>query len=272
MEWAVQLIASANSDMWHRTKRLINSYLDDLIQKVSSPDREVRGITRAEITRLNELEVQTRASAKVLEKELAEVELKILGLAERERIAREQGNDQAASAAGSQMLALGSQRDLIKQQIAEANSAAERARSLREDRRRQGEDLATETHLTAMRENLSSVHKPFDGTDPAATIDEMRERIARSSGSLTNNRVAEADREMEAERSRARVEDVLAQYKQGLSSEAQRPAPEQTTNTPANPTSPSTKEPSTKEPGSSTDSPAQEKSLGRTEGPVRPID
>ena len=71
--------------MWHRTKRLINSYIDDLIERVSSPDRDVRGITRAEIARLQELEVQTRASAKVLEKELAEIGLKILGVAERER-------------------------------------------------------------------------------------------------------------------------------------------------------------------------------------------
>ena len=62
--------------MWHRTKRLINSYLDDLIQRVSGPDREARGVTRAEVARLNELEVQTRASAKLLEKELAEVGLK----------------------------------------------------------------------------------------------------------------------------------------------------------------------------------------------------
>jgi hypothetical protein len=155
---------------------------------------------------------------------------------------------------------------LIKQQISEANSAAERARSLREKRQRQGEDLATETHLTAMREDLSSVHKPFDSTDPSATIDEMRERIARSSGSLANNRVAEADREMEAQRARARVEDVLAQYKQGLAGEAQRPASDQSTNTPASQNSPTTKEPE-----SNTDS-AQHKSLGRTEGPVRPID
>jgi hypothetical protein len=253
--------------MWHRTKRLINSYLDDLIQRVSSPDRDVRGITRAEIARLNELEVQTRASVKVLEKELAEVELKILGVAERERIARTQGNDQAASAAGSQMMALGAQRELIKQQIAEAKSAADRARSLREERRRQGEDLGTETYLTAMRENLSSVHKPFDSTDPSGTIDEMRERIARSSGSLTNNRVTEADRELDADRARARVEDVLAQYKQGLAGEAERPAVNQTTNAPANPNTPETRDPE-----SSTDSSSQQKSLGRTEGPVRPID
>jgi len=252
--------------MWNRTKRLINSYLDDLIERVSSPDREVRGITRAEITRLNELEVQTRASVKVLEKELAEVELKILGLGERERIAREQGNDQAASAAGSQMLALGTQRDLIKQQIAEANSAAERARSLREERRRQGEDLANETHLTAMRENLSSVHKPFDSTDPSGTIDEMRERIARSSGSLSSNRVGEADRELEAERARARVEDALAQYKQGLSGDAQLTSQDQPTNPPANPNTPNSKDPE------SGNDPGQQKSLGRTEGPVRPID
>ena len=58
--------------MWQRTKRLITSYLDDLIERASSPDRDVRDITRGEIARLSELEVQTRASIKMLEKELAE--------------------------------------------------------------------------------------------------------------------------------------------------------------------------------------------------------
>ena len=43
--------------MWERTKRVINSYLEDLIERASSPDKEVRQITRAEISRLNELEV-----------------------------------------------------------------------------------------------------------------------------------------------------------------------------------------------------------------------
>ena len=259
--------------MWDRTKRLINSYLDDLIQRVSSPDRDVRGITRAEIARLNELEVQTRASAKVLEKELAELELKILGLAERERMAREQGNVQAASAAGSQMLSLGAQRDLIKQQLSEAHSAADRARSLREERRRQGEELANETHLTAMRENLSTVHKPFDSTDPSGTIEEMRERIARSSGSTTSSRVAEADRELAAERARGQIEDVLAKYKQGLVGEAQTPPADQTANPPAEANSPAqANSPATNENEPSGDSPAQPKSLGRTEGPIRPID
>jgi len=253
--------------MWDRTKRLINSYLDDLIHRVSNPDREVRGITQAEIARLNELEVQTRASAKVLEKELAEIELKILGLAERERMAREQGNLQAASAPGSQMLSLGAQRDLIKQQLSEAHSAADRARALRDERRRQGEELANETHLTAMRENLSSVQKPFDSTDPSGTIDEMRERIARSSGSTTSSRVAEADRELAAERARGQIEDVLAKYKQGLAGEAETAPADQTAN-------PAAETPSiaTAEPESSGDAPTQSKSLGRTEGPVRPID
>jgi len=131
--------------MWHRTKRLINSYLDDLINRVSSPDREVRGITRAEIARLNELEVQTRASIKILEKEQADVGLKILGAIEREKILRERGDEVSASAAASQVATLSAQRDLIIQQLSEANAAADRARSLRDERKQQGEELANET-------------------------------------------------------------------------------------------------------------------------------
>jgi hypothetical protein len=256
--------------MWHRTKRLINSYLDDLIQRVSSPDREVRGITRAELARLNELEVQTRASAKVLEKELAEIGLKILGLAERERIAREQGDEATASAAGRQLVALGAQHDLIKQQLGEANSAAGRARALREERRRFGDELATETQLTEMRENLSSIHTPFASGDPAGTIDEMRQRIMRSSTSSTDNRIAEAERELEAERTRSRVEDMLSQYKQGLRGEE---APRQEVGNAAR-TDATTAESKPKDSDSSSDeaATAQKKTLGRTDGPVRPID
>lgn len=255
--------------MWHRTKRLINSYLDDLIERVSSPDRDAREITRAEIARLHELEVQTRASAKVLEKELSEVGLKILGLAERERISRERGDEAAASAAVSQLGTLGAQRDLIMRQLAEANAAAERARALREERRIQGADLVTDTHLAAMRENLSSVHTPFDSTDPSATIDEMRERLRRGGAALTDNRVADAERELEAERARARVEDALSRYKQGLGGDQ----PETSTQGPAQ-AAPTTATPTTNaaEPSPDDKSPGQSKTLGRTDGPVRPID
>ena len=35
--------------MWNRTKRMINSYLDEMIEKVSSSDKDVRAVTRAEI-------------------------------------------------------------------------------------------------------------------------------------------------------------------------------------------------------------------------------
>lgn len=252
--------------MWHRTKRLINSYLDDLIERVSSPDREARGITRAEVTRLHELEVQTRASAKILEKELAEVGLKILGIAERERISRERGDEAAAASAGSQLVALSAQRDLIMQQLSEANAAAERARALREERRLQGEDLVTDTHLTAMRENLSSVHAPFNSTDPSSTIDEMRERLRRSGASLTDTRVADADRALEAERARAQVEDTLARYKQGVTGEPQTRQEAPTTAAPTAPPPANAVEPGDEK------TPDQSKTLGRTDGPIRPID
>jgi hypothetical protein len=253
--------------MWQRTKRLINSYLDDLISRASSPDREAREVTRGELARLSELEVQTRASAKILEKELAEVELKILGIAERERMSRERGDQALATEAGRQLLNLDAERNLIKQQLAEAKSAAERARSLREDRRRSGEDLATETHLTAMRENLASMQTPFDSTDPAATIEEMRARI-RSGASSTDDRVAEADRELEAERARARTEEMLSRYKQG--GPAVEPAtPAQRTPSGVGPDAAPAAKPSA---SGDEESPSESKTLGRTDGPVRPID
>lgn len=255
--------------MWHRTKRLINSYLDDLIQRVSSPDREARGVTRAEIARLHELEVQTRASAKMLEKELAEVGLKILGVAERERISRERGDEAAASAAGKQIVSLSAQRDQIMQQLSEANAAAERARALREERRLQGEDLVSETHLTAMRENLSSVHSSFDSTDPSGTIDEMRDRLRRSGASLTDSRVAEADRVLEAERARAQVEDALSRYKQSATSGEPQTQTQGTSPQSAPAATPAT---NASESSADDDAPGQSKTLGRTDGPVRPID
>ncbi len=247
--------------MWERTKRLINSYLDDMINRASGPDKDVRAITRAEMARLNELEVQTRASIKMFEKELAEVELKIIGVAERERMARDQGNESAATNAVNQLVTLSNHRDLLKKQISEANSSAARAASLREERRRMGEELAAETHLTSMRENIAGIQSPFDPMDPASTLDEMRARLNRSAISSADAEIAAADHELETQRARAAADELLARYKQGIGgSEAQ-----------SNATVP---QPSSGNLVSPPDDPEADspKTLGRTEGPIRPID
>ena len=256
--------------MWERTKRVINSYLEELIERSTSPDKQVRQITRAEIARLNELEVQARGSIKLLEKELAEVELKMLGVAEREKITRERGDAAAATTAGDALISLSKQRDLLKQQIADANSSAERAKSLREERRRVGEELANETHLTAMRENLAGIQTPFDNTDPSGTIDEMRARLGVSGAPSIDSRVADAEREFEAERAHKAADELLARYKEGLGfgqskSEQQSERPP-ASSVPANPAQPTTKV------AGSEDDPAEPKTLGRTDGPLRPID
>ncbi len=254
--------------MWERTKRLINSYLDDLIERTSGPDRDVRQITRAEIARLNELEVQARASAKLLEKELAEVELKMIGLSERERLAAERGDATAASSASSELVGMASHRDFLKQQIVEANSSAARAQALREQRRTTGNELANETYLTTMRENLAGIQSPFDKNDPSSTIDEMRARLSRYSEPTIDSRVAEADRELEVQRARAQVDDILARYKESvtggpITSQENIPPPAQSRPA-AGPTNVSA--------SNEEQEPEQPKSLGRNEGSVRPID
>lgn len=252
--------------MWERTKRLINSYLDDLIDRSSRPDREVREITRGEIARLNELEVQARAAAKLLEKELAEVELKISGAAERERLMRESGSSPAGSGTSSDLIALAAHRDLLVQQIREANASAVRARDLRETRKRSGEELANETYLTSMREDVAGIQSPFSSTDPAATIDEMRSRINRAGFSTTDSRLAEAERELEVERARSKVDELLAQYKDVVSTgghDERQAAP---------PPSAVEAKPPDAGRGNEAKEPEEPKTLGRSDGPIRPID
>jgi phage shock protein A len=253
--------------MWNRTKRLINSYLDDLIERTSGPDRDIRQITRAEIARLNELEVQARASVKILEKELAEVELKMIGLAERQRIASERGDAAGAGSASSELVSLSSHRDFLKQQISEANSSAARAQALREQRRSMGNELANETYMTSMRENIAGLQSPFDKNDPSATIDEMRARLSRYSEPTIDSRVAEADRELEAQRAHSQVDDILARYKQSVNDPPATPRETVSPQAQTRPTSPAPSTPTTED-----EEPEQQKSLGRNEGPVRPID
>jgi hypothetical protein len=247
--------------MWNRTKRLINSYLDDLIERTSSPDKDVRQVTRAEIARLNELEVQTLASIKLFEKEQAEVDLKILGMAEREKMARERGDLTQAESVGRELVTLAAHRDLLKQQISEAKSSAARARALREERKRLGEDLANETHLTSMRENLAGIQTPFDATDPASTIEEIRMKLNRPASASTDPRLAEAEREYEEQAKRARIDEMLSRYKESTTgSETIAPQKSQ-----APESVPATKPIEAEEA-------EQPKTLGRNEGPIRPID
>jgi hypothetical protein len=252
--------------MWERTKRVINSYLDDLIERATSPDKEVRQITRAEISRLTELEVQARGSIKLLEKQLAETELKLIGVAQREKMAREQGDVASASRAGEALISLSKERDLLKQQIGEANSSAERARSLREERRRLGEDLANETHLTAMRENLAGIQTPFDATDPAGTLEEMRGRLGGLGVPTVDPRLAQAEHEFEVERARKAADELLARYKENLGAGGTSEVKRQPPASAVEPT------PGSSDLDDSRNESKEPKTLGRNDGPLRPID
>ena len=254
--------------MWNRTKRLINSYLDSAIEKASSPDKDVRAMTRGEIARLNEVEVQARGAIKMLEKELAEVELKLVGVAERERLLQERGEHLAAQSAASDLVALNARRDLISRQIVEANQSAARAKALRDQRRVEGEDLARETHLISMKENLASVHSPFDPTDPSATIEEMRARLNVSATPSAESLAAQADRELELERARSAADDLLARYKRAVESDESPGVSGAPARQPVSAVPPG----SGPEPGKDDEGPDEAKTLGRTEGPIRPID
>src|SRR5262249_51456133 len=153
---------------------------------------------------------------------------------------------------------------LLKQQISEAKASAARARVLREERRVQGEELANETHLTAMRENLAGVQTPFSASDPSSTIEEMRAKLNRPASAATDARIAElGDEQAEAAR-RAEVDDLLSRYKQTVGgSEASLTSPP-----------PVSAQPPAAQSGKPIDEGGKEepKTLGRHSGPIRPID
>ncbi len=253
--------------MWERTKRLINSYLDEMIEKRSSPDNDVRAVTRGEIARLNEYEVQSRASKKLFEKELAEVNLKLLGLAEREKIMRVQGDEAMAQRAADAIQSLAAQRDLLQRQIIEAEAAAEKARLLREERKVQGTELANDVYLTEMRETLTSTQAGFGVNDPASTIDEMRSRLqSRSSFSELDAQLAQADHEMEATKKKSQIDDLLTKYKTNLTTDP--PVETRLPQPPASHTPPSTSTSRVID----DEGKEEEKTLGRADGNIRPID
>lgn len=251
--------------MWRRIKRLINSRLDNLIEKSDRAASGVREVTRSEVVRLNELEVQSAASAKLLEKELAALELKLVGLFERERILRERGAISAATEAANSAAALSAQRDLVKGQLAQARASASRAHELRDERRRSGKELATETHLTSMREDIAGLGGSFDAADPSTVIDEMKARIERSRSLHPDDSVADANRELEAEQRRIQADEMLARYKS--SSDPSTPAPP-----PPSVAKDKTAAPTSEKAAGDESSPQEGKSLGPSEGPVRPID
>ena len=119
-----------------------------------------------------------------------------------------------------------------------------------------------------MRENLAGIQTPFDRNDPSATIDEMRGRLNRSNLPTVDPRLVEAERELEAERARRATEEILSRYKQEHSVSGGA-----TTEEPVRPQSINRlEETNTPDPETDQNQTDQKKSLGRTDGPVRPID
>jgi len=260
--------------MWQRTKRMINSYLDSLIDRTGRPESELRDVTRAEIARLNEVEVRARGAAKIIEKQLAEAELKLTGVTERQRMARERGDGTGEADAARIAAGLQQECDMLKGQLAEANASVARARALREDRRSSVDDLAAQTHLTSMQETLAGMQSPFNATDPSGVIDEMRSKIRR--GASPPSAVEQADAELAAQAKKSKVDDLLEQYKRGLDQGSADPIPRQASF--LAPEAAGVKEDlpgASPSPGGSTEvksDPEETKTLGPASGPVRPID
>jgi len=257
---------------------MINSYLDSLIERTSRPESELRDVTRAEISRLNEVEAHARGAAKMIEKQLAEAELKLTGATERQRIARERGDTTAEADSGRIVAGLQQECEMLRGQLSEANASVARARALKEDRRGSVDDLAAKTQLTTMQETLAGMQSPFDAADPSGVIDEMRSKIRRSSPPPPA--VEQADAELAAQAKKSKVDDLLEQYKRGLDQGVTYPPPGQQTvqGPPISAVNQNAREDASKSSGLPVEGTADEpekdetKTLGPASGPVRPID
>jgi hypothetical protein len=253
---------------------MINSYLDSLIDRTSRPESELRDVTRAEIVRLSEVEAQARAAAKMIEKQLAEAELKLTGATERQRMARERGDQSAEAEAARVAAGFQQECEMLKGQLSEANAAVARAGVLKEDRRTAVNDLAAQTHLSSMQETLAGIQSPFDARDPSGVIDEMRSKIRRNAP--PPSAVEQADADLAAQSKKSKVDDLLEQYKRGLDQGAMSPPPQQQSFQTAPVTAAQQNAPGSS--GAPVDADTSEtetdetKTLGPAPGPVRPID
>jgi hypothetical protein len=260
--------------MWQRTKQMINSYLDSLIDRTSRPESELRDVTRAEVARLNEVEAGSRAAAKMIEKQLAEAELKLTGATERQRMARERGDATGEADAASVAARFQQECDMLKGQLSEANASIARAQALKVDRRTAVNDLAAQTHLSSMQETLAGIQSPFEASDPSGVIDEMRSKIRRNAA--PPSAVEQAGADLAAQLKKSKVDDLLEQYKKSLDQGGIDSPPE--TRSFLAPPATAAQQNASETSGAPVeqDAPQTEtdeaKTLGPASGPVRPID
>jgi hypothetical protein len=89
--------------------------------------------------------------------------------------------------------------------------------------------LEAQERLAKIKEEFASLTVPFSHTDIAATLDEMKQKVARRVVEVVEKVATPSDEEAERERKRREAEEALARYKQVVAQEYQQEPAKPTT-------------------------------------------
>ncbi|HZS44567.1 MAG TPA: hypothetical protein VFC63_05650 [Blastocatellia bacterium] len=217
--------------MWNRTKRLVNSYLDNLIDKVEKPDQQVQDAGTVKASQLGASAVESLANVKMFEKRITETEAKIATLESRIPLL---SNDTQRMIMQSQLDTSRAELLDLQQRLTQARGSAIQAQKAMKEHPGQVRETMNNARLAQMGETLAGTSMPTKADDPFWVMDEMKSKIeqrsAVSSAQTADARIAAADAELEKPESV--VDDLLSQYKRDVASERVSPPVNQTVSPP----------------------------------------
>ena len=205
--------------MWNRTKRLVNSYLDNLIDKVESPDKQVQQAGAVKSSQLGTNAVEALATVKLFEKKITELEAKIATLESRIPMITN----------STQKMLLESQLETSRAELLDLQQRVMVARGTAIQSQKAVKEHPHKVHETMNNARLAQMGEALAGSaggatstdDPFWVMDEMKNKIEQRnamSGSMTADaKIAAADAELE--KPGAAVDDLLSQYKRDLASQ-----------------------------------------------------
>jgi len=214
-----QLALPFGEVMWNRTKRLVNSYLDNLIDKVEKPDQQVQNAGTVKASQLGANAVESLANVKIFEKKITETEAKIATLESRIPLLT---NDTQKMILQSQLDTSRAELLDLQQRLTEARGSAIRAQKAMKEHPGQVRETMNNARLAEMGETVAGAAMPTSTDDPFWIMDEMKSKIeqraAASSAQTTDAKIAAADAELE--KPGALVDDLLSQYKRDVAAES----------------------------------------------------
>jgi len=194
--------------MWKRAKRVINSYLDNLISKFEEPDAALQHATQVKASALGQSAAESLATQKLFEKRIAELELEIATVETRIRIA--EGSPDKVARLSQHLQTLQAELADLQARLPQARQASAQAmRALKEHKHDIGQAI-TDSNLADIKETIANTSGAFSSDAIGVTFDEMRDKILLKAQA---SHLLDSEPDLEPQQN---VDDILSQYKRRM--------------------------------------------------------